>query len=453
MRIITIKNLIYLAIAFILVIAGCSKANTETLPKGVLTKDENILVKTLIYTEWLSASTIMPMTYNDLRNSLISNIESKCNNSHSSLQEMRDYDLAWGAIMYKFLLDAGVKTAQQLSSMTLEDYRNSVISLNAAKTGSPVSQFQAKNNARNLHEAYRWWFSENSTIKSKIDKLNNVTSGNPQFNLKDNKNYGMDVLRVVKADEAYTYLGVYHSTSGTDHFKLYLAGSNDLKKWTNIVELGDRAHQGDIKKWGSGYVIANEQDVVQGSNNIQVRYYATYANLIVNHSDFNKSINRSFSSFAEGTPDIQKMEGNDPANSHLLIGFHYYDNGIRDQVAFGILHNFTDWRAWKDEVSNFNIQEMGYKGNIGGRSGFSHSGKFVLQEAQITSGDWSSWRLLFGNGAFYYTLHTETPLGSISFANPGIAMIEPDKFAITSFMPSQGNNGGEKGELFYTVQF
>jgi hypothetical protein len=447
------KNLIYLLIAFSIGAIGCSKDNAGTAPKVPLTINENILVKTLIYTEWSSAPTIMPMTYSDLRNSFISVLKSKCKNSLSSLQETRDYDLAWGAMMYKFLLDAGEYNAGQLSAMTLDDYRNSIINLNVAKTGSPVSQFQEKNNAKNLNIAYNWWFLQNSTTKQKIDKLNNVKSSNPLFNLKDSKNFGMDVLRIVKADEAYTYLGVYHSTSGTDHFKLYLAGSNDLKSWTNITELGDRAHQGYIKKWGNGYLVANEQDVVQGSNNIQIRYYSSYANLITNKSDFSKSINRSFSNLAEGTPDIQIVEGNDPANSHILIGFHYYDNGIRDQQAFGILRNFNDWRAWKDEVSNFNIQEMGYKGNIGARSGFTHSGKHVLQEAQITSNDWSSWRLLFGNGAFYYTLHPETPLGSISFANPGITMIEPDKFAVTSFMPSQGNNGGEKGELFYTVQF
>jgi hypothetical protein len=446
------KNLIYLIIAFALVAIGCSEDNAEEVPKVPLTKNENILVKTLTYTEWSTASAIMPMSYTDLRNLLISNLKSKCGNSLSSLQETRDYDLAWGAMMYKFLLDAGINTAPQLSSMTLDDFRNSVINLNAAKTGSPVSGFQAKNNAKNLHEAYNWWF-QNSSTKQKIDKLNNVKSSNPLFNLKDSKNFGMDVLRIVKADEAYTYLGVYHSTSGTDHFKLYLAGSNDLKSWTNIIELGDRAHQGYITKWVNGYIIANEQDLVQGSNNIQIRYFSSYANLIANKSDFNKSIYRSFSSLAEGTPDIQIVEGNEPANSHILIGFHYYDNGIRDQQAFGILHNFSDWRAWKDEVSNFNIQEMGYKGNIGARSRFSHSGKYVLQEAQITSGDWSSWRLLLGNGAFYYTLNPETPSGSTSFANPGITMIEPDKFAVTSFMPSQGNNNEEKGELFYTVQF
>ena len=446
------KNLLHFIIAFSLVAISCSKDTAEAEPKVPLTKNENILVKTLIYTEWSQPSAITPMTYTDLRNLLISNLKSKGGNTISSLEETRDYDLAWGAMMYKFLLDAGVNTAQQLSSMTLEDYRNSIINLNAAKTGSPVSEFQAKSNAKNLHIAYHWWF-QNSNVKQKIDKLNNVKSNNPQFNLKDSKNYGMDVLRIVKADEAYTYLGVYHSTSGTDHFKLYLAGSNDLKSWTNIIELGDRAHQGYIKKWGTGYLVANEEDVVQGSNNVQIRYYSSYAKLIANEPGFSKSINRSFSNYAEGTPDIQVVEGTDPANSDILIGFHYYDNGIRDQQAFGILHNFGDWRAWKDEVANFNIQEMGYKGNIGARNGFLHAGKYVLQEAQITSGDWSSWRLLLGNGAFYYTLQPETPGGSISFANPGITMIEPDKFAVTSFMPSQGNNNSEKGELLYTVHF
>jgi hypothetical protein len=448
-----IRNLILGVLLSVLVMSGCSTDSADPTPAVQLTSNENILVKTLIYTEWSSASEIMPMTYSDLRNTLISKMKNRCGNSLSSLQEMRDYDLGWGALMYNFLLDSGAKTAQQLSSMTLNDYRNSIINLNAAKTGSPASEFQAKNNAENLQVAYNWWFSENSSIKLMIDKLNNVRGSNPTFNLKDDKNFGMDVLRIVKADEAYMYLGVYHSTSGTDHFKLYLAGSNDLKTWTNLAELGDRAHQGYIKKWGSGYLVANEQDVVQGSNNVQIRYYLSYAKLIANEPGFSKSISRSFSNYAEGTPDIQVVEGVDPANSHILIGFHYYDNGVRDQVAFGILHNFSEWRAWKDEVSNFNIQEMGYKGNIGARCGFAHNGKFVLQEAQIASGDWSSWRLLFGDGAFYYSLHPETSGGSVSFANPGITMINPDEFAVTSFMPSQGNNVAEKGELMFTFRF
>ncbi len=446
------KKLILVIIVFSLFIPSCSKESNEIVPKTLI-KNENILVKTLMYTGWSPIPSIMSMPYADLRNSLISTLDDKCNNSSPSLQETSDYDLSWGAMMYKFLLDAGIFNAQQLSTMTIEEYRNFIIGLNATKMGLPASQFQIKSNARNLNIAYGWWFYQNSSTRLKIDKFNGIKSGNPSFDLKDNRNSVMDVLRIEKADEAYTYLGVYHAMASTNQFKLYLAGSNDLKSWTNIVELGDRAHQGDIKKWGNGYIVANEQDPVQGSNNIRIRYYSSYANLIANNPSNDKSISQSFSNLAEGTPDIRKIEGASPSSSHIVIGYHYYDNGIRDQQAFGILQNFSDWRTWKDEVSNFIIQEMGYKGNIGGRSAFSHSGDWVLQEAQITSGDWSSWRLLFGNGAFYYTLNPETPLGSTSFANPGITLVEPEKFAVTSFLPSQGNQNGEKGELLYTVQF
>lgn len=263
----------------------------------------------------------------------------------------------------------------------------------------------------------------------------------------------MDVLRIVKADEVYTYLGVYHSMVSTNQFKLFLAGSNDLINWTFIAELGDRAHQGDIEKWGNGYLVANEQDPIQGSNNVQIRYYSSYTNLIANNPSNSKSISRSFSSFAEGTPDIRKVEGSRPSSSNIVIGYHFYENGIRDQQAIGILSNFSEWRTWLDVISNYNIQQMGFKGNIGARSGFNHLGNYTLQEAQIISGDWSSWRILFGDGAFYYTLQPKTPSGSSSFANPGIAPIGNNAFAVTSFMPSQGNKNGEIGELLFTVQF
>lgn len=451
------KNILCFVFLISSFISSCSKesmvTDTDISHTATLVKNENILAKTLLYTEWSTVPAIMSMPYADLRNTLISNLKSKCNNPIPSLQALKDYDLAWSSLMYKFLIDSGTKTESELSAMSLDDYRNTIISLNAGKTSYSVTILQGYANNKNLNIAYSWWFYQNGSTKLKIDKFNNITGSNPSFDKRDNRNVNMDVLRVVKADEAYTYLGVYHSMVSDGQFKLYLAGSNDLKSWTFIKELGDRAHQGEIKKWGTGYLVANEQDPTQGSNNVQIRYYSSYANLIANNPSNNKSISRSFSGLAEGTPDIRKVEGSNPSSSHILIGYHYYDNGIRDQQAIGILYNFTDWRAWKDEISNYNIQQMGYNGNIGGRSGFTHAGNYVLQEAQITSGDWSSWRLLFGDGAFYYTLNPATPLVSMSFANPGIAMTDPNKFAVTSFLPSQGNNGGEKGELFYTVQF
>ncbi|KOH45445.1 hypothetical protein NC99_17510 [Sunxiuqinia dokdonensis] len=438
---------------FSLCFAGCSKESDDPLQEEVPAKNENVLAKTLLYTDWASAATVMSMSYVDMRNTLISDLDSRCEDAPSFLQQMDDVDLCWGAMMYKFFLDADIFSAQQLADMTLEEYRTSIIDLNATKTVFSVSELQKKNNIRNLSIAYSWWFYQNTSSKQKIEQLNNVAIAEPSFDMKDDKGRVMDVLRIVKADESYTYLGVYHSMASTNEFILYLAGSNDLKNWINITELGDRSHQGDIKKWGNGYIVANEQDPIQGSNNIRVRYYASYVDLAEDKPTNDKTISQTFSNLAEGTPDIRKIEGFVPSSSHIVIGYHYYDNGIRDQQAFGILTDFSNWRTWKDEVSNFTIQEMGYKGNIGGRSAFSHDGDYVLQEAQITSGDWSSWRILFGNGAFYCTLQPQTPLGSASFANPGITPIESDKFVVTSFLPSQGNRSGEIGELVYIVQF
>ena len=126
---------------------------------------------------------------------------------------------------------------------------------------------------------------------------------------------------------------------------------------------------------------------------------------------------------------------------------------MQDQTAIGILYNFTSWRAWKDEISNYNISQMGFNGNFGDRGSFTHNGDFVLQEAQITANDWSSWRMLFGDGAFYTNVSPTTPAGSISYANPLISAIGTNNFVVTSFLPTEGNMNGERGELIYSIAF
>ena len=266
------KYLMCILFVFSLCFAGCSKESDDPLQEEVPAKNENVLAKTLLYTDWASAATVMSMSYVDMRNTLISDLDSRCEDAPSFLQQMDDVDLCWGAMMYKFFLDADIFSAQQLADMTLEEYRTSIIDLNATKTVFSVSELQKKNNIRNLSIAYSWWFYQNTSSKQKIEQLNNVAIAEPSFDMKDDKGRVMDVLRIVKADESYTYLGVYHSMASTNEFILYLAGSNDLKNWINITELGDRSHQGDIKKWGKGYSVANEQDPIQGSNNIRVRY-------------------------------------------------------------------------------------------------------------------------------------------------------------------------------------
>ena len=454
------KYQILIVAVLILLFTGCAGIEEEvevnsTAELKSSEDNENILAKVFLYTEWVSVSSLWSMSYDDMRNTLIVEMNSKSNQTISSLQAMDDEELAWGALMYNFLLNAGIETSSQLASMSFDDFRNTVISVNQQNTSYSVSTLQGYENAKNLNIAYNWWFPANSTTQNMIDSLNAISSSTYSFDLKDDQDQTMEVLRTVKADETYTYLGVYHVTVSTNYYKLYLAGSNDLVNWTYLCQLGDRAHQGYIVKWESGYLLANEQDPVEGYNNVQIRYYSSYSDLVSNSPSYDLSIDRSFSSYAEGTPDIREVSGSSPASSYIIIGFHYYDTddtGV-DQQAIGILKNFSSWQAWTDDVSNYNIQEMGFDGNIGARASFSYNGNYVLQEAQGTEDDWSSWRLLFGDGAFYYQLSPVTPKGSTSFANPGIAQIGTSTFAVTTYLPSEGNQDGEKGELVYQVQF
>ncbi|MFA6701337.1 MAG: hypothetical protein WCR12_01030 [Dysgonamonadaceae bacterium] len=441
-----------LLLSLLIAIPGCSKENIEnnSQTKPII-KNEDILVKTLLYMDWSPLSFIMTTSYNEKRNSLISNLEKISASPSVELKSMSDNDLCLASMSYKFLLDYGYKT-NELSLMTLKDYYSLIVDLNTVNTGRTQNELESKAIAVNLNIAYEWWFRKNPQTNNLINKLNSIKNSNPIFGLKDNRNITMDVLRIVKADEKFTYLGVSHSMVNDGRFKLYLSGSNDLKSWTYITELGDRAHQGDIEKWGNGYLVANEQDVIQGSNNVQLRFYNSYDDLIINNPSYDKSITRTFAPTAEGTPDIRKIEGNTPSNSYILLGFHYYENIIHDQQAFGIIQNFSEWKAWKDIISNNNIQNMGFKGNIGARTSFRRDGDYILIEAQYIQHDWSSWRILFGNGLFYYQLNPNTNLGSTSFANPGIAQIDQNRFIVTSFMPSQGNMVGETGELLYTIQ-
>lgn len=76
------KNILYFVIALPLFIISCSnekvdsvKSNeTDSLGKVTLVRNEDILAKTLLYTEWATVPSIMSMPYSDLRNSLISNL-------------------------------------------------------------------------------------------------------------------------------------------------------------------------------------------------------------------------------------------------------------------------------------------------------------------------------------------------------------------------------------------
>ena len=446
----------YLQLFILLSMFSCCSGSevdeaTTTKPKK---NNPHIIASTILYTNWIPISNLASSSSVDLRFSLIDKLSALVKDTPAELDSLDDDNLSWSIILYKFLEDAKIKTTEQLLNTSLDDALKIIIAENARNTEKTESFFQSLDIKNNLHEAYEWWFRDSPKTKNIIENLNNITDSNPIYNLRDNKNNGMDVLRIIKADEEYKYLGVYHQLqSNTSNFKLYLAGSNDLEDWIQITELGERSHQGDIEKWNNGYIVANEQDIEHGSNNIRVRYYKSYSDLVINNAKNDLTIERKFAPTAEGTPDIRKITGNTPEDSHIVIGFHYYENITKDQLAFGVLKNFSEWSAWKDVISNYNINKMGYKGNIGGRKTFDYYGINFIQEAQITSNDWGGWRLLYGNGAFYYTLNPSTELHSTSFANPGVAKMGDNEFVVTSYMHSDGNHKDERQELLYKVKF
>ncbi|WP_291870439.1 hypothetical protein [Maribacter sp.] len=423
---------------------------------GGSASDEGIIAKALYVNNWKSIIDLKNSSHNDMRNSLIVALNNKSSESISFLQSKNDAELAWASLMYRFLKDAGIKTETQLAAMSFDDYRNAIISENALKTSNTIPTLQAYDNKKNLNIAYGWWLP--SSNSSEISELNDATNNTKYFELKDNQNKTMDVLRIVKTGETalgtYAYLGVYHSQVTANSFQLRLAGSDDLQTWTFITSLGNRSHQGDIKKVWGGYLLVNEEDSVEGSNNIRARYYPSYTNLLSNISANNYVFPRYYSSSANGTPDIREISGASAGSSYILIGYHYYENNDVDQQGFGILKNFSDWRAWEDDIVNYNVIEMGFNGNLGGRSSYDSNGKKkVLLEAQKEKFQWQDWRLLLGDGTFYSELSISTPLGSTSFANPGIVGLGNGEFAVTSFLPTEGNQLGEIGTLLYKVQF
>ena len=323
-------------------------------------RNEAILVKTLLLNDWLNISEIHKSSYKQIRNKVIIEIENRTNVSKQNLFKLSDDDLSTIALTYRFFLASKLKFIDSLKLMSQQDLKSELIQINKEHTSYSISKLENFSTYKNLKIAYKWWLPiENESLITKINQLN-IAKAN--FKVKDNHKRNTEVLRIVKADETdFKFLGVYHSMTSKNHFKLYVAGSNDLKTWTRITSLGDRSHQGDIKKWGNGYLLVNEEDKKEGANNIKVRFYESYKTLCTNQPINNLSLNRSFSRYAEGTPDIREIHGKTPEDSHLLLGFHYFNKGDIDYQAIGILKDFKHWKAWKNDIANKNIIEMGFK--------------------------------------------------------------------------------------------
>ena len=432
-----------------------NKKTTLSYTKSILHKstslkaDRDLLISIILHSKWIDFNSIIEMSNNQLKEFLKTELSKRTKETDYDLNSKTNLELSSFCLLYTFLKTATIRTERELKDMSFVELRNSLIIENTENLELNISTLQTLTTKKLIQLGYSWYLPKTYKSLINFDVLGNSPSiVCSKFKLKDDLERPMNVIKIVKTNEdvhnSFLYLGVYHVTISKDNFNLQLAGSNDLFNWSFITEIDQNAHQGDIVKWNDGYLIAYEEDKIQGANNIALKYYANYDHLISNHSTFEKHLNTSIHGFGvEGTPDIRHFTGENPTNGSILIGFHYH-NGTIDKIAMGVLQNGNNWTTWKDSLPENNLRDMNFKGNIGSRKGFKYRGNsLTLQEARFVKNDWSSWKIMLGLNGYYSEVLISTPKKSTSFANPSIIENENNKYVISLFVPTEGNHYSE----------
>ena len=413
--------------------------------------DKDLLISIILHSKWSDFNSIIEMSKNELKQLLVTELSKRTNETSYDLYNKTIVELSSFCLLYTFLETAYIRTESELKDMSIANLRNSLIIENTKNLELNIPTLQTLTTKKLVQLGHSWYLPKKYNSLINFDNSSSLIRS--KFKLKDDLERPMNVIKIVETNEdtlnSFLYLGVYHVTISEDNFNLQLAGSNDLFNWHFITEIDHNAHQGDIVKWNDGYLIAYEEDKIQGANNIALKYYANYDHLISNHYTFEKHLNTSIHNFrVEGTPDIRHFTGENPTNGSILIGFHYHD-GTVDKLAMGVLKNGNNWTTWKDSLAEGNLRDMSFKGNIGSRKGFKYHGELLtLQEARFIKNDWSSWKIMLGLNGYYTEVLISTPKKSTSFANPSITKINNNKYVISLFVPTEGNHYNENNGGF-----
>jgi hypothetical protein len=75
----------------------------------------------------------------------------------TELQILSDVALSEAAVAGQVLLRSGLRNASALSTMSLEDQRNTLITANVAQFQEPVSYFQSLSTMENCRLGYAWY--------------------------------------------------------------------------------------------------------------------------------------------------------------------------------------------------------------------------------------------------------------------------------------------------------
>jgi len=410
----------------------------------------DVCASVLLASGWLKPRQLAELPRHEWRPALIDAMARRGVGETRELKARLNSELALRVDIYQHLREAGIHP-RELAGMGTAARREALLAELHERRGTPFRAMRDCDDRRLLDIASSERLS--GRLGPLVDGLENVGRAAPvAYGLADDGGRPMDALKVLPQGSG-DYLGIYHSRVG-DAYRLQVARSNNLINWSRIAELGDHNHQGDISRLGGGYLVVNERDEPRRGNHLRFRYYGSLDRLAADQPHLDRDIPRTLSRWNEGTPDIRQVDGADPERSAILIGFHHYrrDGVIRkvDRLAAGVLSGFGHWTSWVDEPANQALAGLGFKGNFGGRCSFVwDDSTWLIQEAQLRWKDWSSWRVLLGNGRSFIRLVPRTPGASRSFANPCLARLPEGRYAAAFFLPHQGNIQGEEGELLY----
>lgn len=410
----------------------------------------DICASILISSGWLKPRELAVLPRERWRPALINELARREIDDIRVLRSKLNDELALIASVYLHLAGGGIHP-REAAAMSSAERRERLLAEINERRGTPVESMRDCDDGRLLAIAAPGRLRER--LAPMVTGLEQVGAAEPaRFGLTDDAGRSMDSLKILPL-AADGYLGIYHARVD-DAFRLQVARSSDLVEWTRVAALGDHNHQGDIKRLGDGFLVVNEQDEPRRGNHLRCRYYQSLERLEADSPIHDYHIPRTFSRRNEGTPDIRLIEGGDPDSCAIHIGFHYYRRTglVRqvDRLAAGVLTSFSQWVPWVDVPANRAIVNLGFAGNIGGRCSFRwENATWIIQEAQRRWQDWSSWRVLLGNGRSYFQLEPRTPGASRSFANPALTALGDNTYAATFFLPHQGNVPGEEGELVF----
>ena len=288
--------------------------------------------------------------------------------------------------------------------------------------------------------------------------LSDVTKATAhRYAARDDRGRTLDCLKIFELAPG-DYLGIYH-TMEKRVFRLHAAQSTNLLDWYHRVELDAHASQGALwREKAGGFYLAYEHDVPKAVN-IRLRHYADLPALLNGRFDREVDLPRTLAPTAEGTPSFERVEeGNSPDQSRIDLRIHYYREMQVDRAARGTLVGFTNWSATVEPAINAALGAKGVQGNIGDRDHVEFQGRpWLIQEGQLIRNEWSSWRLFLLDppASLCRELHIHTHRGSTSFANPSVTRLRDPQgrwvYAVTLFLPTQGNARGEVGSLIYLV--